>query len=737
MDDGRVADSGRGPDSALAGSPQSCLDLTDRTDAARLGRLFVAEQVTSRGAPEFVDDACVVGAELIANARQHGSAPVIVCVSGQQDRVRIEVRDGSSRLPVQPGHSTSNMTGRGLTLIHALSTTWGVERHPEGGKVVWAELDGSPATSPDRDLDVERIFARWEDEDPAAEQRFTVVLGNVSTDLLIDAKAHVDNLVREFSLASAGAQVGQVGVPMHLANLIEAVINNFGDARDAIKRQALAASKRGDLQTTLTLHLPVSAAEAGEAYLAALDEADEFSRAARLLTLETPPDHRLFRRWYVGSVVRQLRQLAKGETPVPARTFEEELAREVRRLSTSQRVSQRAARLQRVTAALARARTPEDVAGVVVSVGVDTLNASGGGVLVPAGDGQHLAVPGVVGYEARLVDALREERLDAPLPAATALRTSRAIWLESQEDRDREFPALRGFEAATVSMCAVPLIVGDRALGALRFSFDRRRLFDEDERAFVLALAALTGQTLLRTEMYEAEREATLNLQRALLPAEMPVIDGWEIASYYSPAGDQEAGGDFYDVLEVSNGRVVAVVGDVMGRGLEAAASMAAIRSAIRAYAIDDPDPVRVFERTDRLFDVLNPEQLVTALYLLIDPETGDTEIVNAGHLPPLLVGDGGSEAVETVVGTPFGVSGEGRASVTIRVRPGASLVAVTDGLVERRGEDIDEGIARVLAAARQAPTNEAGPLLKRLVAAAATNRIHDDDVTVLVLHRP
>ena len=150
------------------------------------------------------------------------------------------------------------------------------------------------------------------------------------------------------------------------------------------------------------------------------------------------------------------------------------------------------------------------------------LGASGGGLLVPAADGRHLAVPGAVGYESGLVDALREELIDAPLPAATALRTGEAIWLESREERDRDFPALLGFEASTVSMCAVPLSVAGQVLGALRFSFDERRLFDQDERGFVLALAAQTAQTLQRTELYEAERRAAVDLQRALLPTEIP-----------------------------------------------------------------------------------------------------------------------------------------------------------------------------------------------------------------------
>nr|WP_231126686.1 GAF domain-containing SpoIIE family protein phosphatase [Motilibacter aurantiacus] len=408
----------------------------------------------------------------------------------------------------------------------------------------------------------------------------------------------------------------------------------------------------------------------------------------------------------------------------------------MQRLAALQRTTERAARLQRVTAALARARTPEDVADVVVSEGVAALGASGGGLVLPAPDEEHLTVPGVVGYGEQLVDALREERLDAPLPAATALRTGEAVWLESRDERDRRFPALRGLEAATVSMCAVPLTVGERTLGALRFSFQSRRLFDDDERSFVLALAAQTAQTLQRTELYAAEREAALELQRALLPAGVDTVPGWDISAHYSPAGGQAAGGDFYDVLPLPDGRVVAVVGDVMGRGVQAAAAMAQTRTVVRAYAIADPDPAAVLTRVDSFFDSLDVAQLVTLLYLLLDPAQGTVQIASAGHLCPLLVQETGTQELDVDGGTPFGVVDGDRRSVTVALAPGESLVMLTDGLVERRDEDIDVGMARVVGALDGSAGCTASALLRRALASAHTGGAHEDDVTVLVLRR-
>ncbi|HWC36160.1 MAG TPA: SpoIIE family protein phosphatase [Mycobacteriales bacterium] len=729
-----------------AGEATVVLPVTERTEMrlddhpamARVARAFVERETVARGAAEVVDDVALIAGELIANAMQHGAPPIVVSVSGDPTLIRIEVRDANPRPPVRPTASASNMTGRGLSLITALAAGWGVERAEGGGKLVWAEVSATrdPIEAEARGLDVDVLLAGWPDAANLDEEgRHTVVLGDVPTDLLIDAKSHIDNLVREFSLAATGAELG-IEAPDYLVRLIQTVVHGFAEARDAIKRQALAASRRGEVRTRLVLDLPASAADAGEAYLAALDEADAYARAARLLTLETPHAHRLFRRWYVDEVVRQLRAIAAGREPAPVVGFEVRMLQEIHRLATLQRITDRAARLQRVTAALAGARTPEDVARVVVSEGVIALGAAGGGLLVPADDSEHIAVSGAVGYGEELVGALRDERIDAPLPAATALRTGEAVWLESREEADRRYPSLRGMEATTVSMCAVPLRAGGRVLGALRFSFTVRRLFDDDERAFVMALAAQTAQTLLRTETYAAERQAALNLQRALLPDDTAAVLGWTVAAHYSPAGGEEAGGDFYDVIPLSDGRTVAVVGDVMGRGVEAAAAMAQTRTMIRAYAVDDPDPLSVLAKVDHYFQVLEGAQFVTALYLLLDNGTGAVTIATAGHLPPILVRAGGCELAATVVGTPLGITNQPREVTTVQVPCGAGLVAFTDGLVERRGFDIDAGIGEILSSLRDAVgIADASTLLQRVVASAPSGG-QDDDVTVLALHR-
>jgi serine phosphatase RsbU (regulator of sigma subunit) len=718
-----------GDDSAVLPDGK-CLDLPDSWEAPPLGRRFVEQEVLERGGAAVVDDAMLIAAELLANARQHGVPPVRVCVQGADGHIRIEVSDGSSRGPVRLAPSPDNMTGRGLALVEALATQWGVTALPHGRKAVWAQM--SPRDEVDPTARSAEPYIETVAPGVDTEILFPVVLGDVPTALLLEAKAQMDNIVRELSLAGAAAS-NPSSAP--LAPVIETVVNQFSDARNAIKRQALAAAARGEERTRLVLELPESAADAGEAYLAALDEADEYSRAGRLLTLETEPDHRLFRRWYVQAVVQQIREQVRGRRPHQPQPFEQLMIGQLRRLAAAQRLGERAVRLYRVTAALAQTRTPEDVAAVVVSEGVEALGASGGGLVVPAADGEHIAVPGVVGYAGMLVDAIREERLDAPLPAATALRTGEPVWLETQAERDALFPALRGFESATVAMCAVPLVVAGETLGALRFSFEVRKLFDEDERGFVLALAAQTAQTLQRTDLYQRERLAALRLQRALLPHSIPSVPGLDVATYYSPAGEQEAGGDFYDLFRLADGRAVAFIGDVMGRGLEAAAAMAEVRATIRAYAVEEPDPASVFRRVDKFFTELDVPQLVTMLYLLIEPRTGEVQIGNAGHLPPLLVSRGRCEPIATALGTPFGAGRHERRAMSLQLKVGDCLVGLTDGLVERRGQDIDEGIERARRAGRGGGRS-AEQIVDRVVASASAEEGHDDDVTVLAIRR-
>lgn len=473
----------------------------DAVPAARhTAMAFMAERC-----PHLSDDAALVVSELVTNAQLHGELPGCLRLRLRRDRLRIEVEDRGRTLPQPGGLAEHAVTGRGLGLVSALARDWGVDPVP-GGKVVWAELDGSAlraARLPS--LDLGALASAWPDREGIATQ-VTVDLGDVPTRLLLEAKAHVDNLVRELTLAAAGSDSDPAGLPAPVAAMVEGVVHRFAEPRLAIKRLALQAAEQGQTVTRLVLTVPRATADAGEEYLHALDEADRHARAARLLTLATPPAHRVFRRWYVEALVAHIRARSAGRPPPPVPPFEERLLAELDALWGAHARASRIARLQAVTAALAEATTVEEATRVVLLQGVQALGASGGTVFLVGDDG--VAVPAAVGYSSELVSRLAAERPGDNLPATTAARTGHPVWIESSEERNALFPEMAGLEPETEAICAVPLGVAGRVMGALRFSFDQAHLFDGEERDFVEALAAQVRMALQRSELVAAERAA-------------------------------------------------------------------------------------------------------------------------------------------------------------------------------------------------------------------------------------
>jgi GAF domain-containing protein/anti-sigma regulatory factor (Ser/Thr protein kinase) len=485
------------------------LALTGQPDAVPRARAFATATVRAAGHAELAADVELIVAELVTNAMLHARPPVVVRVRAVEGGVRVEVHDAVRAAPVRVNASTATMTGRGLALVEALVSRWGVE--PEGaGKMIWCELLAEDAQRTDHlvpaePLDLDRFLASWDDEEQEA--RYTVQIGDLPTDLLVEAKAHIDNLVREFALAVGGAESGSTSaVPTRLAQLIETVVHRFAEARDAIKRQAVAAAGRGESRTSLTLTLPVSAADAGEQYLAALDEVDTYAHASRLLTLETPPQHSVFRRWYVESMVTQLRAVAAG-LPRPATpTFEQRLLDEVAVLTSERWLYQRAARLQKVTASLARTGTVDEVARAAVMHCLPVLGASAA-ALALVRDGE-VDLRAATGYDERVLRAVASLSEASSLPDGEVLRSREPVWVESRLDRREAFPGLHRLEPTTAALAVVPLKIGDALIGLLRVSFDAPRLFDEDERELVQALAMQTAQALARSASSVAEREA-------------------------------------------------------------------------------------------------------------------------------------------------------------------------------------------------------------------------------------
>jgi anti-sigma regulatory factor (Ser/Thr protein kinase) len=298
------------------------LALAADGDALSRARRFTADALADLP-PDLVADAELIVTELVTNALLHAAPPVLLRVKRRRQGARIEVQDDGGRPPLRIRDAGDAMTGRGLALVAALSRSWGADQQVDGGKVVWAELSSKTTlpTTPSPAIDLDGVLSSWETT-PSADHLYTVELGDVPTDLLLQAKSHVDSLVREFVLASS--EVGPKALSASqpgLGALVQSVVHDFAAARTQIKEQALVSAARGTRVTHLTLHLPGTAAEAGQRYLAALDEADRYARAEHLLTLEAPPLHKAFRRWYVESLVAQLRSAVAGRPPTRPRPF--------------------------------------------------------------------------------------------------------------------------------------------------------------------------------------------------------------------------------------------------------------------------------------------------------------------------------------------------------------------------------------------------------------------------------
>src|ERR671915_140469 len=203
-------------------------------------------------------------------------------------------------------------------------------------------------------------------------------------------------------------------------------------------------------------------------------------------------------------------------------------------------------------------------------------------------------------------------------------------------------------------------------------------------------------------EVYEREHTIAETLQRSLLPERLPRIEGLEIAARYLPAGSGAAvGGDWYDALERADGRVALVVGDVVGHGLRAAAIMGQLRNAFRAYGLAEASPAEVMARVNRLVMSGEEEAMATALYPVLDRETGEVSFASAGHPPPLVLSSEGPEFLEGGRAVPVGAADSGifREGTAV-LPPGASLLLYTDGLVERRDIPLEERLAALAEAA-------------------------------------
>jgi len=283
------------------------------------------------------------------------------------------------------------------------------------------------------------------------------------------------------------------------------------------------------------------------------------------------------------------------------------------------------------------------------------------------------------------------------------------------------------------SMAGVPMVAGGRVIGVLHVGSLTPRVFTSGD-VELLQLAADRAAAAVQSMTAQADRVAVAALQRSLVPSALPAVGGADLAARYVP-GSGALGGDWYDVFVLPTGHVCVTVGDVAGSGLAAAVIMGRMRSALRAYALETADPAEVLGRLDRKIQYFEPDALASVLYAVTEPGLDQMHVALAGHFPPVVARQGRpAELADVQAGALIGIAPRAQRPVTsVPIPPGALLCFFTDGLVERRGEVIDEGLGRLCRAVTAQPPEEA---CAEVMGALVGSEPARDDIALLMIRR-
>jgi serine phosphatase RsbU (regulator of sigma subunit)/anti-sigma regulatory factor (Ser/Thr protein kinase) len=340
------------------------------------------------------------------------------------------------------------------------------------------------------------------------------------------------------------------------------------------------------------------------------------------------------------------------------------------------------------------------------------------------------------------VPELEYTRLEDGFPMSEVVRTEKPRFITSPEEFARRYPKLwPHIEPLDASAAAyLPLIAQGKPIGALGLLYRHKHSFAPQERNLLIALSGSIAQSLQRAMLFDQEHDIAQGLQTAMLPRSIPRIPGAQIAVRYRSARlARDIGGDWYDVVAMPGGRVAVIIGDVQGHDTHAAAVMGQLRIALRAYASEGHPPATVMARGSRFLCELDTDRFATALYAQIDPQTGRTCLVRAGHIDPLIRHpDGSCTRLPTTGGLPLGLSAQfGQLDYPLtqaELEPGDTLLMFTDGLVERPGTDLDDGLRRLTKALSDGPqgVQQLADHLSSVMGAPGT----DDDMALLLLRR-
>jgi serine phosphatase RsbU (regulator of sigma subunit) len=399
--------------------------------------------------------------------------------------------------------------------------------------------------------------------------------------------------------------------------------------------------------------------------------------------------------------------------------------------------------LQRLALALVRAVTLDDVAAALAAYGTGAAGAAWSHVCLLGDDGAvAVSLLGGPAVPSRRLDHLG---LDAPCPWNDALRERQVVHHATTAALYRAYPGLaRSLPLPSPGpVVTVPLTTVGQGCGAVTFGFEGPGVSDGDapsgdDLQAIAAIAALAGHAAARAARYASEHQTVDALQRAYLPARLAPLAGLSFATRYLPADEPMAvGGDWYDAIPLPGHRVGVIIGDVAGHGLPAATVMASLRAALRAFATVDACPARILARLNDYTCLFKPDAFATVFIGVFEPGNEQLRYASAGHPPALLLTAAGpAQVLGGALGPPLGLPGARYESDEQAFPPGASLVAYTDGLIERRDQVIDTRLADLVKAASS--NAGAGPddLCDRLVFELLAGRDLFDDAALLVTTR-
>jgi PAS domain S-box-containing protein len=428
----------------------------------------------------------------------------------------------------------------------------------------------------------------------------------------------------------------------------------------------------------------------------------------------------------------------------------EELGRRIAVMLATDRLAQRSRQRQALTTALAAAESVADVAAALLAGVRTAFEATAMSVYRRDVDGR-LVLVDAVGYPPEVLERYEVIGPDAPVPLADCARTGELVWLRNLAGWEQRYPQLVGVasRAGTRAIAAVPIRAGQSVVGAMGLSFGTARDFPADEHAFALALAGQAGDAINRAQAADERRHIAETLQRGLLPAALPAIPGVELATRYRAHGEYvKAGGDFYDVLRAAGGWAC-IVGDVCGKGPEAAALTGLCRYAARAAALapSNDGPGEVLAQVNRVI-LAEPDggtHFCTMVYLALEDSRAGCaglrlRVASGGHPPVLLVraGEGGVEPIKPAGGLVGVLPEMTFAEVELELHPGDLLLAFTDGVTEaRRGTELfgDQRLEQLVTEHADEPLPALVARIEQAVVSFADGPLRDD--LALVALRP